>query len=120
MKYYSSVVLLLSFLTACMSSSTGSSDNRGQGLSTAINLNWSQSFELEDGTALDPAEIESYIIHWRHSTSDQYEEIIIDDTSINSYVFTATKSGEYYFTLSLKTVYGTNSQLSNVVYKEVK
>lgn len=87
--------------------------------SQAVTLNWNPIFMLEGGSVLLPSEIDSYILYWGRSASSQPETIRISDFGAQSYVFTATERGDYYFSVAVETVYGMESAPSNVVHKEV-
>lgn len=123
MNYLVSVVLVISYslLTACFDTSSSSSSkvsNDGN-ISQSISLSWNPIFEFEDGSVLQASEINSYTLHWGRSDSSQPEEILISDPATQSYEFTATEGGDYYFAISVESIYGTRSLISNVVHKEV-
>jgi hypothetical protein len=127
------LLLCLSFLTACTEIESASSvadkeadapadpknPTSNENFSQTVTLNWNPTFELEDGSVLQPSEIDSYILYWGRSASSQAEAIRVPGFSDPSYIFTATERGDYYFSVSVETVYGMESEPSNVVHKEV-
>lgn len=126
MNYFLSFVMFLCFsvLTGCLKIAPGSKATDKEvidkvNLSETLTLNWNPIFQLEDGSDLQPSEIDSYTIHWGRSSSSQTEEILVSDPEAVSHVFTATESGDYYFSVSVETIYGSKSSPSNVVHKEV-
>lgn len=84
----------------------------------AIILNWQSVYEDELGKAVHQHEVENYIIHWGRDQSSLNNTIIINP-AFDSYQFTAQAAGDYYFAISVESIYGTHSQASNIVYKQV-
>lgn len=123
MKIVVSIFLFISFsvLSGCLpEASKKSSDPDVLPIEPQdISLNWSPNFILEDGSSFQPIEIESYTLFWGRSQGSLLEEIEIPSADIESYVFTVTESGDYYFAIAVNTIYGTTSEPSNIVHKQV-
>ena len=135
MKYIAMTVMFLCFsvLTACITVETSdpmldkdivepaepAEPAEPGAFPQSIVLNWNPNPELEDGSTLHSSEIDSYIINWGRSSSNQSEKISVLSPNIGSYIFTVTEGGDYYFSVSVITIYGTKSSLSNLVHKEV-
>jgi hypothetical protein len=123
MKYIVKIVLLICFsvISGCLPEATKSSSDpdiipiEPQNIS----LNWSPNFVLEDGSSFQPVEIESYTLFWGREQGSLLEQIEIPSADIETYIFTVTESGDYYFAVALNTIYGTKSGPSNVVHKKV-
>lgn len=123
MKIVVSIFLFISFsvLSGCLpEASKKSSDPDVLPIEPQdISLNWSPNFILEDGSSFQPIEIESYTLFWGRFQGSLLEEIEIPSADIESYVFTVTESGDYYFAIAVNTIYGTSSEPSNIVHKQV-
>ncbi len=125
MNYLVSVVLVLScsLLTSCFdtgsSTSSNKNSNEDENFSQLINLSWNPTLEFDDGSLLQLSEITSYTLHWGRSNASQPESILIEDPTTQSYEFMASEQGDYYFAISVETIYGTRSLISNIVHKEV-
>ncbi len=123
MKIVVSIFLFISFsvLSGCLpEASKKSSDPDVLPIEPQdISLNWSPNFILEDGSSFQLIEIESYTLFWGRSQGSLLEEIEIPSADIESYVFTVTESGDYYFAIAVNTIYGTSSEPSNIVHKQV-
>ncbi len=123
MKIVVSIFLFISFsvLSGCLpEASKKSSDPDVLPIEPQdISLNWSPNFILEDGNSFQSIEIESYTLFWGRSQGSLLEEIEIPSADIESYVFTVTESGDYYFAIAVNTIYGTSSEPSNIVHKQV-
>jgi len=123
MKIVVSIFLFISFsvLSGCLpEASKKSSDPDVLPIEPQdISLNWSPNFILEDGSSFQLIEIESYTLFWGRSQGSLLEEIEIPSADIESYVFTVTESGDYYFAIAVNTIYGTTSEPSNIVHKQV-
>ena len=65
------------------------------------------------------SEIEVYNLHWGDDAENLTETIEIANMGADSYVFTAQAAGDYYFAITVESIYGTHSNDSNVVYKRI-
>ncbi len=84
-----------------------------------LTLTWSPRYEDEDGNTVHKSEIETFILSWGDDANNLTEVIEIDNIGADSYVFTAQTAGDYYFAISVESIYGSKSQASNVIYKQV-
>ncbi len=84
-----------------------------------LTLTWSPTYEDEDGNTVHKSEIETFILSWGDDANNLTEVIEINNIGADSYVFTAQTAGDYYFAISVESIYGSKSQASNVIYKQV-
>jgi hypothetical protein len=84
-----------------------------------LTLRWNPTYEDELGNTIHKNEIENYTLYWGNDLNNLDKAVKISDIASDSYVFTAQTAGDYYFAISVESIYGTHSQASNIVYKQV-
>jgi len=88
-------------------------------IAQALTLRWNPTYQDDMGNTVHKSEIETYTLYWGHEENNLTEVIQVNNMGADSYVFTAQTVGDYYFAISVESIYGTHSDISNVVYKQV-
>ena len=81
------------FLYACTGGTSSDSS------STGIQLNWEPPSFRNDGSSLNPEEIDSYIIRYGQNLSSLVQSITINDSQQTSHNIESLASGRWYFTI---------------------
>lgn len=83
-----------------------------------INLSWTTPNRMEDEKELEAGNISAYYVQWGESKNnlDKIVEVSAED---NAYTVSGLTAGTYYFSVSVETLLGERSALSNIVSKEV-
>lgn len=84
-----------------------------------VTLRWSVPTRDELDALLEPGDIHSYIVHWGETPDSLAQEVEVDSDQIE-YQFSPEAAGDYYFSVSVVTIYGDQSSLSNVVHKYIE
>ena len=84
-----------------------------------VTLRWSVPTRDELDALLEPGDIHAYIVHWGDTADSLTQEVELDAGQIE-YQFSPEAAGDYYFSVSVVTIYGDQSSLSNVVHKYVE
>lgn len=84
-----------------------------------ITLTWVEPGFNDDGSELPRSEIESYEILWGASEDDMSFLVTIEDPTDSEYIVKNLDEGVYYFSISVRTIYGSNSNQSNVIRRVV-
>ena len=82
-----------------------------------VTLKWAEPSFYDNGELLSRSEIASYDILWGLSTSTMEPLQHINDSNTLEYVVENLSQGEYYFSISVTTIYGNTSNQSNIVSK---
>ena len=88
-------------------------------IAQALTLRWNPTYQDDMGNIVHKSEIETYTLYWGHEEDNLTEVVQVANMGADSYVFTAQTAGDYYFAISVESIYGTHSEISNVVYKQV-
>ena len=86
----------------------------------SFTLQWAEPSFLENGDALSHNEIASYDIHWGVSPTSMALLTQITDREVVEYVVPDLDPGEYFFSISVTTIYGTQSDPSNIISKIIE
>jgi hypothetical protein len=85
--------------------------------SNAVTLAWTAPTERVDGTPVD--DLTGYVIAYGPSSDNLSQSVMIDNASVDRFVFNDLEPGTYYFAVRAITAGGAESDLSNPVSKEV-
>ena len=109
------ILILLSSLPACDNDRPSTAPEYG-GNTT---LYWNPPSQYETGAHLTTGEIESYDIYWGTDTSNLTYLTTITDHSAQQTTLYNLNPGHYWFAINVKTVYGSESGLSNSIFRGI-
>lgn len=87
--------------------------------SYSITLIWSEPNLYDNGQAFSRSEIESYEVKWGLSQTALTTLAVIDGPNTLEYTIEDLNQGIYYFSVSIKTIYGNDSNPSNILKKVI-
>lgn len=117
-EYMKHLMLLISplFLSACLEMENKKESINPQSLSLgSVTVHWTVDyFDIENKTFF-PSEVESFSIKWGRTAESMTNTVDqIPPTSL-SYVFRGLEKGQYAFAVRMNTIYGDQSEFSDVV-----
>lgn len=85
-----------------------------------ITLSWTKPLKYVDDSSLSETDIAAYIVYAGSSPASLEEIGRIEGAENNSYLVSNLIDGEYYFAISVETIYGDESAYSNIEHKIFK
>ncbi|MEJ2691642.1 MAG: fibronectin type III domain-containing protein [Candidatus Thiodiazotropha sp.] len=119
------IILFLFFiatilLTACGGGGGSSSnDNRQPSAGNSVLLSWVAPTTRVDDSFLPVSELDGYRIYYGTTAADLNVLVDLNDDSITEYTVDTLPAGNYYFAVTAYDTEGTESNLSNLINKDV-
>lgn len=85
--------------------------------SGAVSLSWDVPTQKADGTMLD--DLTGYRVHYGKSEGELTQSVEVSGSGANQHVVQGLKSGKYYFAVRAVTQSGVQSELSNIISRDV-
>ena len=113
-------LITTSLLTACGGGGGSSSnDNRQPVAGNGVVLSWVAPTTRADDSFLPVSELDGYRIYYGTTAGDLNVLVDLNDDSVTEYTVDTLPSGNYYFAVTAYDTEGAESDLSNLINKDV-
>lgn len=85
-----------------------------------VRLTWTAPVEDVEDSPLNRLEIDSYLIYWGEAEDDMSNVVEIENPAVTTYEFEDMPTGQYYFSIKVKSIYNEVSDISNIVSKVIE